>query len=64
MELILKAYYNMIDDCKDLPDWIRKIEDDIGQNIAYMATGFDESVRDEMVAKSELFQRFVIIRKC
>lgn len=59
MNNILAAYYAMIDDCKDSPGWVRKIEEDIGQNIAYLAASFDESVRDSLVEKSPLFQRFV-----
>lgn len=49
----------MIEDSKNCPEWTRKIEEDIGQNIAYMTCGFDESVRDNLVAKSDLFNRFV-----
>jgi hypothetical protein len=49
----------MIDDCADYPEWQRKIEDEVGSSIHYMVIGFDESVRDELVTKSELFLRFV-----
>lgn len=59
MELALKAYYNLLDDCTEFPEWTRKIEEDIGQNIAFMTIAFDESVRDELVDRSELFKRFV-----
>jgi hypothetical protein len=48
----------MIDDCKDHKEWVIKIEEDIGQNLAYTFINFDESVRDALVAKSHLFQRF------
>lgn len=58
MELVLQAYYNLIDNMADNKEWIRKVEEDIGQGIAYMAIGFDESDRDLLVDKSELFQRF------
>ncbi len=60
MELCLDAYYGLIDDCKEYPEWARKIEEDIGQNLAYTFINFDESVRDALVAKSHLFQRFDI----
>lgn len=63
MELILKAYYGLIEDCQGNPDWIRKIEEDIGQSMSFMAIQFDESVRDDLVAKSEIFRRFVSIFK-
>lgn len=59
MEIILQAYYHLIDASKDLPEWQRKFEDEIGQSIHYMVIGFDESVRDLLVEKSELFLRFV-----
>lgn len=59
MNHVLAAYYGMIDDCKDSPAWVRKIEEDIGQSIAYLCTAFDESVRDKLVEKSPLFHRFV-----
>jgi O-succinylbenzoate synthase len=58
MELVLQAYYNLVDGLGDNKEWVRKVEDDLGQSIAYMAIGFDESVRDSLVQKSELFQRF------
>ena len=49
MELILKAYYNMVDDCADNLAWKRKIEDDIGSEIAFLAIAFDECVHDSLV---------------
>ncbi len=58
MDRCLEAYYGLIEDCKDHPEWVRKIEEDIGINLAYTAINFDESVRDALVAKSELFNRF------
>lgn len=59
MELIIKAYYYMIDEAEGNSAWVRKIEDDIGQQIHYMYLTYDESVRDALVAKSDLFRRFV-----
>ena len=60
VELCLDAYYGMIDDASKLEsnEWVRKIEEDIGQNMALLFLSFDESVRDNLVAKSHLFQRF------
>ncbi len=51
----------MIDDCKEHPDWTRKIEEELGQNIAMLTLTFDESVRDELVERSPLYKRFVRI---
>lgn len=64
MDLVLKAYYGLIDDCSNSATWVRKIEEDIGQNIAFLTTAFDESVRDELVESSELFHRFVRFNVC
>lgn len=60
----MKAYYNLVDDCAEYPEWQRKVEEDIGQNVAMMVIAFDESVRDELVAKSDIFLRFVSIISC
>jgi len=30
MEMILRAYYGLIDDCAEVPEWVRKIEEDLG----------------------------------
>ena len=59
VELCLEAYYGLIDDCaKESQEWVRKVEEEIGQNVAFLFVSFDESVRDNLVAKSHLFQRF------
>jgi len=55
VELLLKAYYTLVDECAHSQAWVRKIEEDVGQNIAYMAISFDESVRDQLVERSALF---------
>ena len=59
VELMLKTYYTLLDECAHSQAWVRKIEEDVGQNIAYMAIAFDESVRDQLVERSPLFARFV-----
>ena len=46
MEVLLKGYYKLIDATQDFPEWQRKIEEVLGQNVAFMAIGFDESVRN------------------
>lgn len=58
VELCLDAYYGLIEDCKENPEWIRKIEEDIGQNMAYAFLNFDESDRDTLVQMSPLYARF------
>jgi hypothetical protein len=59
MEVILKAYYQLINDCEDLPEWKRKIEEELGQSVAFLTLAFDESVHDSLVERSELLRRFV-----
>lgn len=61
MEIILKAYYQLVEDSQGLPEWQRKFEDEIGQAIHYMTLTMDESVHDFLVEKSEYFKRFVSI---
>ena len=59
VELCLEAYYGLVDDCaKESVEWVRKVEEEIGQNIAFLFVAFDESVRDTLVEKSHLFRRF------
>lgn len=58
----MTAYYNMIEDCGDNQDWVRKIEEEIGQNISLMIKAFDESVRDALVERSDIFRRFVSLK--
>lgn len=58
MELLLKSYYNLVDDCSEYPLWVKKIEEDVGSVVAFMVDTVDESVRDELVASSPYFERF------
>ena len=60
VEACLAAYYSIIDDAETqkCTEWVRKAEEDIGQNIALLFINFDESVRDALVARSPLFARF------
>ena len=37
MEQYMQAYYNLIDDCKEYPIWKRKLQEDLGNSVAYMA---------------------------
>jgi hypothetical protein len=30
MNVIMKAYYDMLDDCADNEEWVRKIEEELG----------------------------------
>ena len=58
IESALKAYYDLIDDCADYPDWQKKIQKELGGTVSYLALAIDESSRDAAVAISEPFRRF------
>ena len=59
VEQCLDAYYGIIDDCTEQhPEWVKKVEEEIGSNMAFLFTAFDDSVRDDLVARSKLFERF------
>ena len=58
IEAYLKAYYDLIDDCKDQPLWARKIEEDLGGVVSFLGIQMEEAVRDKTVAASEVYARF------
>jgi len=58
VEKCLEAYYTLMDDCEGYPDWQRKIEQDLGGVVSYLALTIDESSRDSAVEKSAAFKRF------
>ncbi len=58
LEMYVKAYYGLLEDCKDHPEWFRKVEEDLGQAIAFIVTTIDETSRDALVASSPIFARF------
>jgi hypothetical protein len=59
LELIVKAYYEIIDDCKGNDGWIRKLEDDLGVQLSHVMGNIEEDHHDELMAASEYFKRFV-----
>ena len=61
MNLLLKAYYDLLDDMQGHKEWTNKLEEELGQQIAFLAISIDESVRDDIVANSPYFARFVNI---
>ena len=58
MELFLKAYYNMMEDCKDYPLWRRKIEEDLGQSVSMLGVMLEEADRDVAVEESKEYSKF------
>jgi len=58
IEKCLEAYYNLLDDCEQYPDWHKKIQKELGGTVSYLALAMDESSRDLAVEISEPFRRF------
>ena len=58
VEAYLQAYYDLIDDCEQYPNWKRKIQEDLGGVVSFMAIQMEEVARDELVATSPAFARF------
>ena len=58
IEKVLEAYYALIDESADYPDWQKKIILDLGGTVSYLALVIDDSSRDTLVETSEAFKRF------
>jgi hypothetical protein len=58
MEAYLKAYYDLIDDCKEFPLWQRKIEEDLGGVVSFLGINMDEVMRDKAISISPAYARF------
>lgn len=58
LEKLTRAYYQMIDDCASNPAWVKKLEDEVGQEVAFTFLQFDETSREAMSQESEVFARF------
>ena len=58
MELYMYAYFNLMDQCKDFPDWQRKLRKELGSQVSYLAKQVDEDSHKEFVTSSEVFKRF------
>jgi len=54
----LKAYYQLYDDCDGHPEWQRKIEEELGGTMSFLALQLDEISRDEAYEKSDSYKRF------
>lgn len=43
MEEIMTAYYNLLDDCAEYPLWHRKLQEDLGQSVAFLGIMMEEA---------------------
>ena len=55
LENVLQAYYDLIDDCSDYPEWQRKVVLDLGGTVSYLTLTIDDASRDCLVETSEVF---------
>ena len=53
----IQAYYDLIDDCAEYPEWQRKVIKDLGGTVSYLALTMEESCRDTLVS-SPIYARF------
>ena len=58
IETFLQAYYDLMDDCQDFPLWKRKLEEDLGGVVSFMAIQMEEAANDELNLASPIFKRF------
>lgn len=58
MEVYLKAYYDLLDQCKEYPDWQKKLRKELGSQVSYLAKQIDEDSHAEIVKVSEVYKRF------
>ena len=58
IEATFAAYYDLLDQIKENKEWHKKIEDEAGAQIAFLATTLDETSRDYLAEHSESFKRF------
>jgi hypothetical protein len=58
MEAYLQAYYDLMDDCSELPLWKRKLEEDLGGSVSFLGIMMSEVVRDGAVEVSPAYARF------
>ena len=58
IERVLRAYYSLIDDCADYPEWQKKVVLDLGGTVSYLALTIDDSSRDQLVETNDVFMRF------
>ena len=58
IEAHLQAYQDLMDDCKDFPLWKRKLEEDLGGSVAFLAIQMEEAIRDKYVDASPAYLNF------
>ena len=52
------AYYDLMDDCERFPLWKRKLEEDLGGVVSFMAIQMEEMANEDLSQSSPIFKRF------
>ena len=50
IEAYLQAYYDLMDDCEKYPVWKRKLEEDLGGIVSFLAIQMEEMATEELVS--------------
>lgn len=58
MESFMQAYYDLLDDCQDYPEWQRKLQEDLGQSVSFLGIMMEEALRDDITKRSAIYERF------
>ena len=58
LETLAKAYFQLIDDMTENKEWVKKIEEELGQNFAFTLLQIDETSRNSLIEVSPVFLRF------
>jgi hypothetical protein len=58
IEKCLEAYYGLIDDCANFPEWQDKVQKELGSTVSYLCLALDENARDIAVEISPVYRRF------
>ena len=58
IEALMKSYFDFKEEIGDNKVWQRKLEEDVGTHIAFLASNMDESSKDVLVEKSKYFAMY------
>lgn len=58
MELYLQAYYDLIDQCAEFPDWQKKLQKELGSQVSFLAKQVDEDIHQEAIETCPMYKRF------
>ena len=47
-----------MDDCEEFPIWKRKLQEELGGSVSFLAITMEEAIRDETIEASPIYERF------